>query len=295
MQKVIAVVGPTASGKTGVAIEIAKKFDGEVISADSRQVYTGMDIGTGKVTKEEADGIPHHLIDIADPKEQYTVAHFVADGLRAIEDISSRGKLPIIAGGTGQYLDSLLYKKTIPEVPPNEKLREKLEKKTPEELLEILKDKDPERAETIEQKNKRRLIRALEIVEALVSVPKESTPAPRFDHLIIGLDVKKEMLDEKIHRRLIERIDEGMIEEAERLHKEGVSWERMEDFGLEYRYQKRYLCGELSKEEMLKQLETSIKQYAKRQRTWWRNRDDVEWFSPKNIEDIQNRVEQFLS
>ena len=291
---VIAIVGTTCSGKTATAIHLAKQHNGEVISADSRQVYEGLNIGTGKVTKEEMDDIPHHLIDTADPKDTYSVALFEKEGLSCIEDIHKRSKLPIIAGGTGQYVDALLYTQTIPEVPPNKELREKLEQQSTDHLFRQLQEKDPERAESIEPKNKRRLVRALEIVAAIGKVPTISDQAPRFNHLIIGLDIPKETLHEKIHTRLLERLESGMVEEAQQLHQQGLPFERFEELGLEYRYLKRYLAKELSYDEMVKQLEKEIRKYAKRQLTWWNNRDDVEWFTYTNQEDISKRVQEFL-
>ncbi|MDP3955942.1 MAG: tRNA (adenosine(37)-N6)-dimethylallyltransferase MiaA [bacterium] len=294
MNKVIAVVGPTCSGKTGVAIELAKQFNGEVVSADSRQLYTGLDIGTGKVTPQEAQGITHHLIDIADPKEQFSVAQFRDMALSIMDDIHARNKLPIIAGGTGQYVDALLYTQTIPDVPPNEALREELRKLTAAELFEKLQKLDPARAANIEPQNPRRLIRALEIIATIGAVPKQQEKEVRFNSLIIGLDVDKKILNTKIHERLIARIKEGMLAEAEKLHHDGLSWDRFEELGLEYRYLKRHLADTITIEEMVAQLESEIKHYAKRQRTWWKHRDDIELFDPNLIQNITLRVKEFL-
>lgn len=295
MNKVIAVIGPTCSGKTSLSIELAKKYNGEIISADSRQVYRGLDLGTGKVTKTEMQGIPHHLIDIADPKEQYSVAEFQKEGLRVIEEIQKRGKLPIVAGGTGQYVDALLYTKTIPEVPPNKELRNTLEQKTAEELFNILSKKDPERAESIERHNKRRLVRALEIIEALGSVPKPTPEKARFDHLILGLHVDPEVLREKIHERLLARLKDGMIDEARSLHQNGLPWERFEELGLEYRYLKRHLADDLNYDDMVTELEKEIGRYARRQRTWWRNRTDITWIEAADTATPYDLVERFLN
>ena len=165
--KILVVVGPTASGKTGLAIELAKRFNGEVISADSRQVYRGLDIGTAKTTKEEMDGVPHHLIDVADPKEVYNASDFKQGAEAAIADIVARGKLPIVAGGTFFYVDILLGRVALPDVPPNEQLRKKLEEKSAAELYQELQAKDPRRAAEIDPQNKRRVIRALEIAREL--------------------------------------------------------------------------------------------------------------------------------
>ncbi|MBX2866734.1 tRNA (adenosine(37)-N6)-dimethylallyltransferase MiaA [Candidatus Kaiserbacteria bacterium] len=291
-QKLIIIVGPTSSGKTSLSIAVAKRFNGEVISADSRQVYRGMDLGSGKVTVEEMDDIPHHLLDIADPKDVYTADQFRVDATGAIEDITSRGKVPVIAGGTFFYIDVLLGKISTPQVSPNEALREELEGKDTMELFKILKEKDPRRAETIDQYNKVRLIRALEIVDALGSVPKEIKETP-YDTLTIGIDVPKEELHHNIHVRLLERIEQGMIEEVARLHEEGVSWERLEDLGLEYRYVAQYLQEEISKEEMLRILESEIRKFAKRQMTWLKRDKEIRWFK-KGDPQILKEIQKFL-
>ena len=175
MQKLIVILGPTASGKSDMAVKLAKRFNGEVVSADSRQVYKGLDIGTGKITKKEMQGVKHHLLDVANPKKQFTASDFVDLTSGLIRQIVNRRKVPIICGGTGFYIDALLGDKQIPEVPPNLKLRKELEKKSVEKLFEILKKLDPERAKNIDAKNPRRLIRAIEICKVLGRVPKLHT------------------------------------------------------------------------------------------------------------------------
>jgi tRNA dimethylallyltransferase len=272
-QRILAIVGPTASGKTSLSIELAKKFNGEVISADSRQVYRGLNLGTGKVTKEEMLGVPHHLIDVADPKDTYTVADFVRDGRSAISDIIDRSKLPIVVGGTFFYVDALLGKVVAPSVLPNAELRNKLEAIDTEKLFHMLTEKDARRAEDIDKHNRRRLIRALEIVDAIGAVPP-TAHEELYDVLTLGIMLTKVELHENIHKRLIERIDAGMIAEVEQLHTNGLSYERMEDLGLEYRYIARYLQATISYETMLSELETKIRQFAKRQMTWLK-RDKV--------------------
>lgn len=291
MQKIITVVGPTSSGKSDLAVHIAKKFNGEVISADSRQVYRGLNIGSGKITKEEMEGIPHHLLDVEDPKNVFTVANFKKLAEIAIEEISARGKIPIIAGGTGFYVDALVNNMSIPDVPPNEKLRKKLEKKSIEKLLKKLEKKDPERAQTVDRDNKVRLIRALEIVDALGKVPTLET-SKKYDVLQIG--IKTDDIRGKIHPRLLKRIDEGMIEEVERLHREGLSYERMEQLGLEYRYVARFLQGKLAKEEMVEELETKIVQFSKRQKTWFKRDKSIKWFYFEETEKIDSLIRSFI-
>ncbi len=291
--KILVIVGPTASGKTSLSIELAKICNGEVISADSRQVYRGLNLGTGKVTKQEMHGIPHHLLDIASPEEIYTVTDFIRDGREAIADITNRNKLPIIVGGTFFYIDALLGKVSMPEVPPNPALRTELEKCSNAELLEMIQKKDARRAEIIDPDNKRRLIRALEIIGALGSVP-EIVPESLYDVLTIGIEIEREKLNENIHKRLIERIKTGMIDEVKTLNEAGLSFERMEDLGLEYRYIARFLQNQLTHDEMLIELETKIRQYAKRQMTWLKRDTTIQWFKADEMSDIENKVNEFI-
>lgn len=293
--KVIAVVGPTASGKTSLSIKIAKEFDGEVISADSRQVYRGMDIGTGKVTKEEMDDVPHHLLDIADPMSIYTAANFEHDATAALEGILKRGHLPIIAGGSTFYIDLLLGRQQSAPVPPNASFRAELEQYSNSELFEKLKAADPRRAETIDPDNRRRLERALEIIDTLGLVPEPTIVGSSYNWLLVGVDITKEQLHKNIHIRLLERIEMGMVEEAKKLHEEGVTYERMNDLGLEYRYLAKFLQNELTEEEMIEELEIKIRQYAKRQMTWLKSNSDIEWFAPEDSKAVFRRVKDFLS
>jgi tRNA dimethylallyltransferase len=274
--KIIVIVGPTASGKTFLSIELAKKLNGEVVSADSRQVYKGLDLGTGKVTKAEMEDIPHHLLNVADPKETYTVTDYVRDARKEIEGIIARGKLPIIVGGTFFYVDALLGRSIPPEVEPNEVLREELEKKSAEELFLMLEKKDPERAESIDKDNKRRLVRALEIVDALGKVPNVKS-AELYDATIIGISISKDKLKENIHKRLLDRLDKGMIEEVKNLHANKLSYERMYELGIEYKYIAEYLKEKITKEEMMKLIELKSLQYAKRQMTWLKRDKEIRW------------------
>lgn len=275
-KKIIVICGPTATGKSDYAVSLAKKIGGEVISADSRQVYKGLNLGTGKITKKEMKGVPHHLLDIASPKSIFSVERFQKLGKKAITDILKRGKTPIICGGTGFYIDALVYHTDFPTVPPNKKLRKELETKSAEELLSLLKKKDPERAETIDIKNKVRLIRALEIIESIGKVPEIKKESP-YEVEWIGLDFPDEILKERIHKRLIARIKKGMIREATQLQNEGLSWKRMRELGLEYRFLAEYLTDNITKEEMTSQLESAIWQYVKRQRTWFKRNKKILW------------------
>ncbi|HZZ99738.1 MAG TPA: tRNA (adenosine(37)-N6)-dimethylallyltransferase MiaA [Candidatus Paceibacterota bacterium] len=300
LPKIIVIVGPTASGKSDLAIKLAQKFNGEIISADSRQVYRGLDIGTGKVSKREQKLIPHHLIDITDPKRQFSVASWKKLAEKAIEKIISgsdpkrienprfrnraslgrnRDKLPIVCGGTGLYIDALIYDLNLPKVPPNKKIRAELEKQTTEQLFETLQKLDPRRAAVIDHHNKVRLIRAIEIARTLGQVPELDTDysslKPKYDVLWLGLNPKN--LDERISIRLKKRLKQGMLAEIKKLRRSGVSWKRLDDLGLEYRWTARYLKGEITKSEMETGLLTDIRRYAKRQMTWFKRNKNIHW------------------
>jgi len=292
--KVVVIVGQTATGKSDLGVRLARDFNGEIISADSRQVYKGLNIGTGKITTKAMRGIPHHLLNVANPKKQFTVAQYKKLAEKKIEEILKRGKIPIVVGGTGFYIDALLGDMSIPTVPPNYTLRKKLEKKSTEQLFEQLKKVDPARAKAIEQKNKRRLIRAIEIATSLGNVPKEKKRGQQYDVLKIGIAMSDEKLKEKIKTRLLMRIRYGMIAEAKKLHKKGLPWRRMEELGLEYRFLARYLQEKITKEEMLKQLNTAIWQYARRQKTWFKRDKTIQWFSQKDFQKIARTTKKFL-
>ncbi|MEK7169717.1 MAG: tRNA (adenosine(37)-N6)-dimethylallyltransferase MiaA [Patescibacteria group bacterium] len=298
-RKLIVIVGPTAVGKSELAVELARKYGGEIISADSRQVYTGLDIGTGKVTKKGMHGIPHHLLDVTDPRRQFTVAKYTKLAQKALDDILARGKLPIICGGTGLYIDALLGRVLIPEVPPNPKLRKQLERKSVSSLFAMLQKLDPGRAETIDRHNSRRLVRAIEIATVLGRVPVRAVILKNnsiaVQPLYIGLTLPKNELKGKIALRLTARIDSGMIEEAKRLHTERVSWKRMEELGLEYRYVSRFLRGRISREEMVAELQSEIWHYAKRQMTWFKRNKEIRWFKPSEQSVIEEKVRKFIS
>jgi len=270
--KIVVIVGPTAVGKSDFAVEYALKHNGEIISADSRQVYKGLDIGTGKITTEEMKGVPHHLLDVADPNDNFNVGKFKELAEKAIADISSRGKLPIICGGTGFYIDTVVNNVIYPDVPHNEKLREEFEEKPASKLFEILKKLDVDYALSLnnsEQNNPQRLIRSIEIATALGKVPKVITNDSQYEITWIKLELPLDELKQRIHIRLAKRLENGMIEEIENLHKNGLSWERMEELGLEYRYISRFLRGLITKEKMIEQLQNEIWHYAKRQMLWF--------------------------
>jgi tRNA dimethylallyltransferase len=284
-QKIIVVVGSNASGKSELGVKLAKKYNWEIISADSRQVYKGLDIGSGKITKKEMRGVPHHCIDIANPKKQFSAADFRDCAQSAICNILARCKTPIIVGGTGFYIDVALGRIKLAGVPPNNELRKKLSKKTAEQLLAMLKKLDPERAKTIEQKNPRRLIRAIEIV---VGKPNLSHLAalPPSEIVWIGIKRSPEELKKRIHTRLQKRTT-GIVKEIKSLRKNGLTWKRMDELGLEYRYFSYYVRGKITKEEMLEKLEREINKYAKRQMTWFKRNKKISWI--KNEKEI-NKV-----
>ena len=285
--KIIALVGPTASGKSELAVKLAKKFNGEILSVDSRQIYRGMDIGTGKVEGKWKSmggknafvykGVPHYGIDIASPKRQFSVAQFQKYSRRVIADILRRGRLPILCGGTAHWLDAVVFEQKFPEVKPNAALRKRLSKFSNAQLFKKLQKLDPRRAAVIDSQNPRRLVRALEIVMATgkkVAKLKHESP---YQILWLGIKTDPAELQKKIKRRLYQRVKSGMFHEIKTLHKQGVSWQKMWNFGLEYRYGSLYLQGKISQKEALEKLKTAIGQYSKRQMTWWKRNKEINW------------------
>jgi tRNA dimethylallyltransferase len=277
-----------------MAVRLAKKIGGEVISADSRQVYKGLNIGTGKITKLEMREIPHHLLDVVNPKKQFSVAEYKKLAERAIADIFKRKKIPIICGGTGLYIDAVVNGIILPEVAPNIRLRKQLEKKTVKQLFAILKKLDPRRAKTIDAKNLRRLVRAIEIARAIGKSPNLEASLPSWNVLKIGLKLSDKILKQKIHIRLLSRIKQGMVAEVRRLNKGGLSWKRLEAFGLEYKYIALYLQKKITRDEMLTKLQTEIWRYAKRQNTWFKRDKNIKWFEPKEFKKIEKETKIFL-
>lgn len=286
--KLIVVLGQTSTGKSDFAVSLAKSLalsgtKAEIISADSRQVYKGLDLLSGKITKKEMRGIPHHLLDIVSAKKVFSVADFQKKAARIITEISKRGNLPILVGGTGFYIDAVISGQVLPEVPPNLALRNKCQKMTLITLVAKLHMLDSERAKTIDPHNKVRIIRAIEIATALGSVPKLSKTESPYDVQMIGLTIPEAELKQRIHLRLLKRLKQGMLKEAESLHKSGISWKRMHDLGLEARYSALYLQKKLSKEEMVSELEKAIWQYAKRQMTWFKRDTTILWIKPTDM------------
>ncbi len=355
----IVIVGPTSSGKSELAVQLAKKFHGEIISADSRQIYKGMDLGTGKVTgkwqdvpfashPERSEGshhperaclsgrqvhpsegslkqkvyvyksIPHHLIDFQNPTRQYSASRFQALARKKIAEIINRGNLPIICGGTAHWIDAVVYNQTLPEVKPNAKLRAKLEKQSAEALFKRLIKLDPIRASNIDKFNKRRLIRALEIVITT------GRPVPIFKSLNLqslnyctlwlGINLPQKTLYQKIDARLNQRLKAGMVNEVAQLHlgspsplargdgpnasegqrgRKGLSWKKLESFGLEYKFISLFLQKKISREELVTQLSFAIKHYSKRQMTWWKKNPEIIWIKP-NVNKAVKLTAKFL-
>ncbi len=291
---IVCVVGPTAAGKTGLAIELATHFGGEIISADSRQVYRGLDIGTAKVTAEEMRGIPHHLIDVADIDTIYTGADFLHDADTAIHEIQSRHALPIVAGGTYFYVQLLRRVITPAPVPPNPELRESFSQHSNEALFTLLQTQDPARAATIDQHNRRRLMRALEIVDALGAVPQPPPPPSPYRTIMIGVDCDKATLREKYRTRAHTWLKEGIVAEVETLLANGVSRARLQEIGFEYTLVLQILDGALTESEYIEQFVQKNWQYAKRQRTWMYKDPDISWFTPNATSDVIDHIAKAL-
>ncbi len=348
----LVILGPTAVGKSDMAVRVAEwigankvaGYEGaEIISADSRQVYKGLDIGTGKITSAEMRGIPHHLLDVTDPIQRFDVVEYVKLAQEKIAQIISHNKLPIICGGTGFYIQALVDGLNLTDVPANEELRTKLSGKDAEELFDILNKINPDHAQSMrsgsrngDDKNPRRLIRAIEIAsskgtgmegreENCAQMPADVSTNERhifqssihnkYTPLFIGINLPADELKARIYSRLLSRIKAGMITEAKNLHlppetfqaddpskdvltqkiKAGISYERMDELGLEYRYLAQLLKGEITQNRFVEILTTKIWQYAKRQMTWFKRDQRIGWHSPDEIDQVKEEVEKFLS
>ncbi len=303
-KKIIAIVGPTATGKSDFAVALARHInahkkifgvaEAEIISADSRQVYRGLTIGAGKITAKEMKGVPHHLLDVASPSRIYTVARYQKAAQKIITQLQKKNIVPILCGGTGLYIDAILYGYIFPAVKPNASLRKRLETLSTEKLFALLSKKDPTRAARIDRFNRRRLIRALEIIEATKKPIPPLLKQACYDALIIGIHPDADTLTARIHARLIKRMKQGMIGEVANLHTQGVSWKRLEDLGLEYRYVARFLQGALSKQDMLLHLESEINKFAKRQMTWFKRNKEIVWMERADAKKAETLVREFM-
>ncbi len=269
----ITILGPTATGKTGLAAHLAANINGEIISADSRQIYRGMDLGTGKDYADYyVDGVevPSHLVDIEDAGVHYNVFRFQTDFIKVFEEIQSRDKFPVLCGGSGLYIEAVLKNYRLIEVPPNKTLRKELEGKTLEELSEILKNLKPKLHNHTDVETDRRAIRAIEIEKYYAENPEFDTSYPEINSLNIGINFDRELRRQRITTRLKQRLEEGMLDEVQKLLDSGLTSDQLIYYGLEYKFLTLHLIGELSFDEMFRQLEIAIHQFAKRQMTWFR-------------------------
>ncbi len=289
----VVIVGPTASGKSDLGVVLARKFGGEIVSADSRQVYKGLDIGAGKITKAQMRNVPHYLLDVALPSRRFSVSQYQKLALKAIASIHAKHKVPFLVGGSPLYVFALTDGWQIPEVKPSTRLRSELEKLSTEELLIKLRLLDSRRAETIEQKNRRRLIRALEIVlstrKPVPPLAKKPFPYPV---LFLGIQRSEADLKKRIRERLVKRLRQGMVKEVERLHAIGLSFARLDELGLEYKYVALYLQKKLSKQDMREKLERASLDFSRRQMTWFKRDSRIHWI--RTIGQAEKAVRQFL-
>lgn len=292
-RKIIVILGPTASGKSDLGVALAQKFKGEIISADSRQIYKGVDIGSGKITKKEMAGVPHHLLNIISPKKTFTIADFKKLSEKKIDEIYKKEKLPFIVGGTGFYIQAITDNISIPEVKPDWNLRKKLEKKSNEELFKILQKLDAKRSQNIDKNNPRRLIRAIEIATHLGKVP-QLKKQPAYNALKIGIKLPGKKLEQKIRARIQKMLKRGLIKETKNLReKYKLNWKRIEELGFEYKYPALFLQGKLDKKELLERLALEHMHYAKRQMTWFsKYAPDTHWI--KNTAKAEKLIKKFL-
>ena len=265
----LAVLGPTASGKTRLAVALAEELGGEIISADSRQVFRAMDIGTGKDLHEYGH-VPYHLIDICEPGNEFSVFAFQRLFIQAFEEITGRGRLPLLCGGTGMYLDAALRGYRLVEVPEDEALRVELKEKGDAELAAMLRQLQPDQHNSSDLTDRDRTVRAIEIARHEALHRSDPEPFPDIRPLVIGIRWERPELRRRITERLGQRLESGMIQEVERLHDSGISWERLDYYGLEYRFVGAYLRGESNRNDLFQRLNGAIHAFAKRQETWFR-------------------------
>lgn len=299
-EKVVVICGPTASGKTALSIELAKKINGEIVSCDSMQIYKEMDIGTAKTTKEEMQGIKHYMLDIISPEERYSVADYKKEAKNAIREIIKKGKTPIVVGGTGLYVDSLIYEIEYPNIEFDEEYRKKLEiqveKEGLENLYEQAKKIDPEAIKKISQNDKKRIIRILEIYHATgynktEQERKSREKEPEFDYKVYGLNMPREKLYKRIDLRVDIMIKQGLIEEVEKIYKKYSKFPTAMQ-GLGYKEVVEYLNNNLTKEEMIEKIKQETRRYAKRQMTWFRKNKQTIWLDTENT--VQNNLQIIL-
>ena len=293
----IVVLGPTASGKSALGIALAQRFHGEIVSADSRQVYRGLDIGTAKVTPEEQALVPHHLLNVADVTEVYTVSQFQQQSMAAIHTIRERGHLPFLVGGSPHYIQAVVDNLAIPAIAPQPALRAELEARPLSALLTQLEELDPQSAAEIDRNNPRRVIRALEVclVSGQPFSAQRKFAQPLYRSLLLGIHWPRDVLYRRIDERVDERMRQGMVQEVDTLLAQGISHERLEALGLEYRFISRLLRGEFaSEQEMVQRLKYAIHDFTRRQLTWFRKDTRIIWLDGTNTERAIGLVREFL-
>src|SRR5438105_15648713 len=296
--KLVVLLRRTASGKSSLAIDLALHFHGEIVSADSRQVYRGLDIGTAKVTAEEQALVPHHLLDVASVEENYTVSQFQRQAIAAINDIAARGRQPFLVGGSPHYIQAVVDNLDIPAIAPQPALRAELEAQPLADLVAQLEELDPQSAASIDRNNPRRVIRALEvcIVTGQAFSQQRRLGEPRYETLLLGIQWPREVLYRRIDERVDERMQQGMIQEVQRLLDEGISHQRLEALGLEYRYIIRWLTGAFENEyEMVQKLKYAIHDFTRRQLTWFRKEKRIVWINGGDCELAEDIVRDFLA
>jgi tRNA dimethylallyltransferase len=298
-QKLLVIIGPTAVGKTKLSIELAKRFNGEIISGDSMQIYRGMDIGTAKIKKNEMGGIPHHLLDIRDPEEKFSVAEFQQLVRSKISEIAKKGKLPMIVGGTGLYIQSVLYDYQFSDAPADEGFRKELEEKVKERGSQILHQElveiDPESASHIHPNNARRVIRALEIYhctgKTMSEYQEKQQPDLLYDTALVGLTMERELLYERINLRVEMMLEEGLLDEVKRLYQQNLrDCQSIQAIGYKEIYE--YLDGLVTLEQAVDQLKQNSRRYAKRQFTWFKNKMDVKWFDMTDVMNFSKKIKE---
>lgn len=295
MNKLVIIAGTNASGKSGLGIELAQKYGAEIVSADSRQVFKGLDLGSGKVTAEEMKGVPHHLLDVAEPNEFFSLSHYQKLAYAAIDDIHARGGRPFLVGGTGLYVNAVADGYNLNDAEPDPAIRQQVEAMSLEELTELIRQKNPGALERLDLKNKRRLERAAE--KALAGKGTELPSEPRYETLMIGVTWPRDVLYERIRERLDRRLKEGMIEEVENLRANGTTDEFLYKLGLEYRYILMYLRGEFADfDAFYDKLFMEIRHLAKEQMTWFRKRTDINWIDMQKepFEEASRLIDGFL-
>ena len=305
--KAVVIVGPTSSGKTSLAVSLALEYQGEIISADSRQVYKGMDIGTGKdlaeykiETRNGIREIPHHLIDVCEPRDSFNLSQYLRLANEALDKVASSKKLPLIVGGTGLYVQALVDNYQISKVKENTSLRDRLEKENLSKVQDIFQQKYFNffsKLNNSDKNNKRRLIRYLEILKDNGSLDRK-TKHPNFEFLVLAIDVDREELRKRIKKRIVDRLDkEDMIGEVNSLHESGLSWNRLESFGLEYRYISQYLQSKISHNDMVENLHTATCRFAKRQRAWFRRwqKQGREIHFITSLKEAKEKIDDFIN